>query len=342
MVIKPKVTANPASGATFTDDITVTLTATPAVAIHYTTDGSNPTASSATYAQPLKFTATTTLKTFVENENGSNVQTFTYTKTDAPTPGTLTIKGDYNLAYSGDKENVHYWGGIASSWPGEKMQTAVGSDGRTYKVAKVTEGTTSLVFNTPNSGQTTDLTYKEGFVHDDNGPTDIAVVFDRSDVPVLPEQTYVYYFRNDQNWSTVYAYLWEGSRECFGTWPGKEMTKEGDLWKITYKTTEPLGSPEIIFSGNGQQTADFTAVNNGIYKFSGFDVMGIDQVSNETGVKVYTDGCVFVVDSPLNTFVTVASVDGRSTIFPVEAGITRLPEMAPGIYIVNARKYILR
>ena len=48
------------------------------------------------------------------------------------------------------------------------------------------------------------------------------------------------------------------------------------------------------------------------------------------------------MDSPLNTFVTVVSVDGRSTIFPVEAGITRLPEMAPGIYIVNARKYILR
>ena len=59
-------------------------------------------------------------------------------------------------------------------------------------------------------------------------------------------------------------------------------------------------------------------------------------------MKIYTEGCAFVVDSPLNTFVTVVSVDGRSTIFPVEAGITRLPEMAPGIYIVNARKYILR
>ena len=352
VVVKPKVTASPVSGTTFTDDITVTLTATPAVAIHYTIDGTNPSASSATYSQPLNFTETTTLKTFVENENGSNVQTFTYTKTDEPTPptpGTLTIKGDYNLAYSGDKENVHYWGGAGqSSWPGVKMQTATGSDGKTYKVAKVTEGTTGIIFNTNgNANQTGNLQYKEGFVHDDNGATTTAVVFDRGDVPVPVEQTYTYYFRNDKNWSTVHAYVWDegnGNMEYLGQWPGKEMTKEGDLWKVSFKTSNEVVTPKIIFNGgsDSNKTDNFAAVNNGIYRFSGFDVEGIDRVSSETGVKIYTEGCAFVVDSPLNTFVTVVSVDGRSTIFPVEAGITRLPEMAPGIYIVNARKYILR
>lgn len=108
-----------------------------------------------------------------------------------PTPGTLTIKGDYNLAYNGNHENVHYWGSSGSTWPGVKMETATGSDGKTYKVVKLPEGTTGLVFNTPNSGQTGDLTYKTGFVHDNNGATATTVTFKNGDdpTPVKPVVT---------------------------------------------------------------------------------------------------------------------------------------------------------
>lgn len=108
-----------------------------------------------------------------------------------PTPGTLTIKGDYNLAYNGNHENVHYWGSSTSTWPGVKMETATGSDGKTYKVVKLPEGTTGLVFNTPNSGQTGDLTYKTGFVHDNNGATATTVTFKNGDdpTPVKPMVT---------------------------------------------------------------------------------------------------------------------------------------------------------
>lgn len=108
-----------------------------------------------------------------------------------PTPGTLTIKGDYNLAYNGNHENVHYWGSSESTWPGVKMETATGSDGKTYKVVKLPEGTTGLVFNTPNSGQTGDLTYKTGFVHDNNGATATTVTFKNGDdpTPVKPVVT---------------------------------------------------------------------------------------------------------------------------------------------------------
>lgn len=101
-----------------------------------------------------------------------------------PIPGTLTITGDYNLAYSGSHTKVHYWGGASqSTWPGEDLVTVTGSDGKTYKCAKVPEGTTGLVFNTPGGGQTGDLTYKAGYVHDDNNATSTAVVFKNGDAP---------------------------------------------------------------------------------------------------------------------------------------------------------------
>lgn len=95
-----------------------------------------------------------------------------------PTPGAVTIRGDYNLAYEGSFSHVHYWGGVAeSTWPGIEMTTATGSDGKTYKVAKVADGTTGLVFNNNGNGQTGDITYSNQYVMGDNGATGTAVTF---------------------------------------------------------------------------------------------------------------------------------------------------------------------
>ena len=76
--------ADPAS-STFTTSITVTLSAKNNATIHYTTDGSTPTASSATYSGPLTFTATTTLKAIaVKNGQVSEIGTFNYTQANPP------------------------------------------------------------------------------------------------------------------------------------------------------------------------------------------------------------------------------------------------------------------
>lgn len=93
---KPVVTASPASGSRFTESVTVTLSVSPATTIYYTVDGTTPTASSSVYSSPLTFTSTTTLATYVKNEVGENVQTFTYTKNEGPVPQTgNSLNTDY-------------------------------------------------------------------------------------------------------------------------------------------------------------------------------------------------------------------------------------------------------
>ncbi len=76
---KPAISASPADGTTFTDTITLTLSSTPAADIYYTTDGTEPSATSVRYSSPLVFTETTVLKAYAANEAGSTVKTFTYT-----------------------------------------------------------------------------------------------------------------------------------------------------------------------------------------------------------------------------------------------------------------------
>ena len=85
---KPVVSASPASGTTFTESVTVTLSVTPSTAtIYYTTDGSTPSASSSVYSSPLTFTATTTLKTFAKTtDGGTATNSFTYTKKSGTDP----------------------------------------------------------------------------------------------------------------------------------------------------------------------------------------------------------------------------------------------------------------
>lgn len=101
VVSKPVVTATPGTSM-FTTSVTVTLTVTPETDIYYTTNGTTPSASSSKYVNPLTFTETTTLKTYVKNEGGENVQTFTYTLRgqgggDDPVPGDNLVTDYYKV-----------------------------------------------------------------------------------------------------------------------------------------------------------------------------------------------------------------------------------------------------
>ncbi len=176
-----------------------------------------------------------------------------------PTPGTLTITGDYNLAYSGDKANVHYWGGSApSSWPGVTMTTATGSDGKTYKVAKIDATSTGCLFNTNgDESKTGDLTYSGSFVMTDNGPSTTAVTFKGGDNPnpnpdPIPDgDHYVYY---DGTFSAPQVWAWNASGSCTTAtaWPGDNMTKKDGKWYWAVPSGKSLPEEIIIHEGDNK------------------------------------------------------------------------------------------
>lgn len=91
---------------------------------------------------------------------------------------TVTIKGDYNVAFSGNFDYIHTWSAPNEEWPGKVMKTVTGSDGKTYRVFKVEDGRTNVVFNNGGNGeQTGNLTYSGNFIMCESGATEIPVKF---------------------------------------------------------------------------------------------------------------------------------------------------------------------
>lgn len=171
---KPAVTASPASGKTFSDNVTVSLSVNPAgTAIHYSTSGTA-SAASPVYTAALKFSETTTLSTYVENANGSHVQTFTYTKTAAPAPEPT---GDYvYLKNTSNWSNPTVWAWVSDAenctakgaWPGDAMTKQ--SDGSwMWKVPEGKSVPTKIIFSNNGSSQTSDLDYQNGKTYDSSG-----------------------------------------------------------------------------------------------------------------------------------------------------------------------------
>lgn len=236
----------------------------------FNTDGDSNKTGDLTYSGTYIMDDNGTTSTAVVFQNGS-----TPTPDPTPTPSTLTIYGDYNIAYNGDKVNVHYWGGSSpSTWPGVTMTTATGSDGNTYKVAKIDATSTGCLFNTDgDSNKTGDLTYSGSYVMSDNGVTSTAVIFQNGSSPTPtptpdPSTGYTVYFDNSgSNWSTVYCYAWTtGASDQNGAWPGVAMTALGNNVYSYTSTTEPAN---VIFNNGSTQTDDLAWVTGHIYKADG-------------------------------------------------------------------------
>ena len=106
-------------------------------------------------------------------------------------------------------------------------------------------------------------------------PTD--PVIEPTDAPV-PGQVTIY-FRNDKNWSSVYAHMWN-SAGATTEWPGEPATHVGGkIWSMTINTGE---YDSIIFNkgGDGGQTTDvaiadvLTGDNNGVYPTNSTNELG--------------------------------------------------------------------
>ncbi len=254
---------------------------------------------------------------------------------------------------------VWIWGGntnfTGGTWPGQNM-TYLGNNVYkwTYTGTGKIPAEAKIIFSNAGNSQSDKDGFKfvnggyynlNGYVKTIEGAGDIP---DDPRPPVGEEVEYVYYFNNSlSNWPSVYAYFWDagnGNKNYLGAWPGTMMTRDGDLWKISFKTTDNLVTPMIIFNGgNGQpQTKDFEALNYGVYNMNGFDHSGVADVTATPGMRVYTRAGAIIIETPVAGNVTVTSIDGRTNIREVSEGTNTLTGFAPGFYIVNTTKIYLR
>lgn len=167
---RPTVTATPPGGTKFYESVTVSLSATHDAEIHYTVDGSAPTASSPVYSSPLTFSETTTLRTYVSNENGNRTQSFTYTKVEyvRPTGTYVYLENTSNWSTPtvwawNDSENCT----ASGSWPGDRMEKQ--PDGRWLWKAPEGKVPTQIIFSDNKNNQTADKAYVNGATYDCSG-----------------------------------------------------------------------------------------------------------------------------------------------------------------------------
>lgn len=208
--------------------------------------------------------------------------------------------------------------------------------------------TSSSVYNSPLTlTQTT--TVKAFAVAGDQTGNVQTFVYTYSDEPVHPTTGYTIYFKNSQNWSNVYAYIYggEGGNDFVGPWPGKEMDYDAATGykKLYIDTDKDLTTSNVIFTNNqGAQTGDdVKIVNFGVYDMNGFtgETVGVGNVMLDPGYKIFaSDGVLYIV-SPIEANINIYSLSGTPRTVRVHEGLNSIDDLPKGFYIVNRTKVIL-
>ncbi|WP_083629217.1 starch-binding protein [Tenacibaculum agarivorans] len=349
------------SGGTYEGSVSITLTATNNGVIYYTTDGSTPTASSASYTGNLTFTATTTLKAIAINSTGtSNLIEEVYEITPV-------IDSDYTVHF----RNTNQWNEVyiyvfnrdtntpvdGWNWPGKPMSREQASEWYAFNIKE--SGNLGIVFNDNNNGaQTDDLTRNSTGWYDlstnqwyDSCPA----ACPGDDNPDDTENLVIHFNNSNANWNNVTLYFWNTSPGVMTTsWPGVAMTDDdGDGW-FDY-TLPSVSCANVIFSNNGSdQTADLQICGEGWYdgawisnpqalsaKSSTTTIKKQEQISSAypnpfiNAVNFYIGG----TDKTMN--VTVYDTKGAlhySDRVTITNGTISIPlDVATGIYFVRFR-----
>lgn len=258
----PTVTADPASGTTFSSTLSVKLSSSDNSSIYYSTTGAA-TASSTLYTAPITLDKTTTIHTFVSNANGSRNQEFTYTKTDEPTPPTPGV--DHYVYYDGTFSNPAVWAWndtesctSAGSWPGDKMTK---KDGKWYWALPSGKSVPTQIIISENGGEKIgggNLSYVDKATYHQNG------TYSQGDdptppTPPTPGDVKVYY---KGSWNPVNVYIYKpgngSSVEKNAEWPGAQMTKVSgkDYWSYTVPANLKSGAKVIFNNGTDQYPQD--------------------------------------------------------------------------------------
>ena len=167
-----------------------------------------------------------------------------------------------------------------------------------------------------------------------------SATFNKKKEVVIPTPTGIFaYFIAPSEWTDVHAYVWtDGGGEYAGGWPGVACTKTGekknglDIWMWKYEGDKTELPAKIIFNNNGNgnnQTGNFDFVNGAVYNRDGKTnesvSTGINQVDSKKApakLKIYSINGVKVAE--------VNKVSDAEYV------------LAPGMYICNGKKFVIK
>ncbi len=219
----------------------------------YSTDGC-----SGTFAFKRRYTDSTTDSYALITISGSatfrNIENGTYI--DVITGDTKTITNNTLSASCSGKGNLRIY---VLSTDKTKAPGKIGTDGK-YLYA---------TSPTIQSQSTYDGTEEE--LSSVNGGSDPVDEPDIITPPTMTQGEQAVFFENSANWGgSINAYLWNGSTQYAGSWPGERCTYLGNnIWKWTYTGTQKI-SGGLIFNNGSAQTADLTYINGGYYNANGY------------------------------------------------------------------------
>ena len=174
----------------------------------------------------------------------------------------------------------------------------------------------------------------------DNETKTGSATFNKQKEVVIPTPTGIFaYFLAPSDWTDVHAYVWtDGGGEYAGGWPGVACTKTGekknglDIWMWKYDGDKTELPAKIIFNNNGNgnnQTGNFDFVNGAVYDRDGKTnesvSTGINQVGSKKApakLKIYSINGVKVAE--------VNKVSDAEYV------------LAPGMYICNGKKFVIK
>ena len=172
----------------------------------------------------------------------------------------------------------------------------------------------------------------------DNETKTGSATFNKMKEVVVPAPTGIFaYFLAPSDWSQVDCWAWNNTDNFTGgNWPGVSCTKTNmkknglDVWMWKYDGDLTTAPTMIIFSnGSGQQTKDLEFENGAVYNFDGKTnesvSTGINQVGSKKApakLKIYSINGVKVAE--------VNKVSDAEYV------------LAPGMYICNGKKFVIK
>jgi glycosidase len=281
----PSATFSP-NGGSFTESVDVTMTVKNATSAWYKiNDGAqvnvNGTATF-TLGDDYDYDTTITVSWSASNDTTTKTGTVTFTRKkqgETPTSGYVYLKNTagwstpYVWAWSSTGNCT-----ASGTWPGDKMTQE--GDLWIWNVPAGKDMPENIIFSNGSGTQTGDLVYVDGATYDCSGNTLSGDGDNTTD-----DGFWVYFDNTSSNWASVYVYYWGG--KVTPAWPGNQMSLiEGNIYG--YKVAS--GTKNVIFSmgSSDDQTADLTAVENGLYSKSGLigEYAGVDAIVSDDNQQV--------------------------------------------------------